>query len=87
MTQKSADALTRSNPFKVPVKQWRKWDLKAKGTFNRLFDFMNRNPDLFAHPKAAKVERKYWKTVAWNAAWIAADIAHDKTILLRESYA
>lgn len=86
MTQRDADKFTRSNPYKVPKSQWRKWDLKSKHTFNRLFSFMRRNQDLFLHPKTAKVPARQWSTTAWNAAWLAADIVHDKTILLRETY-
>lgn len=88
MSKKDADAFTRSNPYKVPKSQWRKWDLKAKSTFNRLFSFMYRNQDLFLHPKGAKAKAKpaHWKTTAWNAAWIAADIVHEKVILRRQDY-
>lgn len=29
------------------------------------------------HPKAPKLPVNQWKTVAWNAAWIAADACDD----------
>lgn len=85
------DATTNpvENTFKVPKKQWGKWKGEApRVAFNRLYGFMIDNPDLFDHPKAPvkpqDMESEHWKTVAWNAAWIAADIVQNDLILLPE---
>lgn len=66
------------NRNRVPTKQWRKWSAKAHDVFNEVYSFAYDNPDLMTHPAAPKPKPLYWKTVAWNAAWIAAD-AVDKT--------
>ena len=65
------------NEFKVPLSQWRKWSATAKAVFNRVYDFAISNPTLMMHPKAEPLKPFHWKTVAWNAAWIAADAADD----------
>jgi len=31
------------------------------------------NQKLIAHPRMEKIKAAHWKTVAWNAAWLAAD--------------
>ena len=62
-----------SNLFKVPKKQWMRWSPKAKEVFNRLYPFALSNQRLMIHPKQVVNKPVYWKTCAWNAAWIAAD--------------
>lgn len=61
-----------SNRYKVPLRQWRKWSPTAKRLFNSVYSYMNRNQDMFQHPKAVVQTKVHWKTTAWNAAWIAA---------------
>ena len=68
--------MTRNN-FKVPAKQWREWSATARAVFNRVYDFAISNPALLMHPRAEPLRPLYWKTVAWNAAWIAADAVDD----------
>lgn len=63
------------NPHKVMQAQWRKWDGQARRAFNSLYSSMIHNQPLYAHPLAAAVPEKHWKTTAWNAAWAAADAA------------
>ena len=65
------------NVYQVPKKQWSKWSKEAKAIFNRCFDFFYENQKLTMHPKAKKMRVDHWKTVAWNAAWIAADACDD----------
>ena len=63
------------NRNKVPKKQWTKWNQKEiRLMFNGLYESMMNDPELFKHPKAEPMAPKYWKTISWNAAWIAADI-------------
>jgi hypothetical protein len=66
-------ARTASNKHKVPVRQWRKWSATAKTVFNGLYAIMRANQLAFLHPKQESLSRQKWGTVAWNAAWIAAD--------------
>ena len=67
------------NTNRVQASQWRKWNAKARETFNWLYGLMTKSPDLFNHPKATKLKPAHWKTVAWNAAWLAADAVRDAT--------
>lgn len=64
---------TVRNAHHVPVKQWRKWPSLARVIFNELYSTMNDNQKLFLHPEVTAMSAKKWKTVAWNASWIAAD--------------
>lgn len=67
------------NRYRVPVTVWRRWSPAARTVFNRTYDFMIDNPGLMNHPKQAPFKHEHWKTLCWNAAWIAAD-AVDNTI-------
>lgn len=67
------------NVNRVPKKQWMKWSPKAREVFNRVYRFAIANQDLMTHPKQERAAPFHWKTVAWNAAWIAAG-AVDNTI-------
>lgn len=72
------------NQYRVPQKQWRKWTVKARETFNWLYGLMMDDPNLFNHPKAIKMNPRHWKTVAWNSAWLAADAVKDACAELRK---
>lgn len=65
------------NKFKVGKKVWRKWSLLARTVFNRVYEFVYDNPEMMLHPKQEKPKPIFWKTTAWNAAWIAADAVDD----------
>lgn len=65
------------NVNKVPKKQWTKWSKEAKVIFNRCYDFFMNNQMTMNHPKAVQIPAAHWKTVSWNAAWIAADACDD----------
>jgi hypothetical protein len=65
--------LQQENKNKVPASQWRKWPDLAQRVFNDVYAAMEQNPALFVHPKTKKIAANQWGTVAWNAAWIAAD--------------
>lgn len=67
------------NRNRVPMKQWREWSATARRVFNDSYAFIYDNPDLMNHPGAPTPKPFHWKTVAWNAAWIAAD-AVDKSV-------
>lgn len=67
-----------ANTHKVPRRQWKKWTVVGKHVFNKTFKFMIDNPDLFYHPetirRARQLPDKEFRTTAWNAAWMAADV-------------
>lgn len=61
------------NKHGIAKNQWKKWDEDSRDLFNKVFQYLNNNQELFLHPKTRPVPEKEWKTTAWNAAWIAAD--------------
>ena len=61
------------NLSRVPAKAWNAWGETARRTFNRVYDFMMNNQKLMTHPGQPAFKPAHWKTIAWNAAWIAAD--------------
>jgi hypothetical protein len=63
------------NRHKVGITQWRKWTNHAKKVFNRTYEYVKRQETINAHPKTTLLSRAPWHTVAWNAAWIAAEVA------------
>ena len=65
------------NSNAVPRKQWTKWSDEAKNIFNSCYTFFIENQRIMNHPKAPEQKIEYWTTVAWNAAWIAADSCDD----------
>lgn len=64
---------TIRNRFRVSLNQWRKWSIRARRVFNDLFEVMSRNQYLFLHPEMPKISKQRWRTVAWNASWMAAN--------------
>lgn len=65
--------LQQTNHHKVGASQWRKWPDIAQRVFNATYEELLANQHLLLHPKADPSRDEYWKTTAWNAAWIAAD--------------
>ncbi len=63
------------NAYKVPARQWTRWDRQSRRTFNEVYGTMRLNQSVFLHPKTSPIPRDQWKTICWNAAWIAADAA------------
>jgi len=56
------------------VDVWDNWDDLQRSLFNSLYERMLKSPWAFTHPEAVKIPREHWKTTAWNAAWMAADM-------------
>jgi hypothetical protein len=67
-----------ANTYKVPKRQWAKWDETARRVFNGLHGVMLENKNLFLHPGQDAPRDEYWQTTCWNAAWEAADAANQK---------
>lgn len=61
------------NEHRVPQRKWQKWSIVARGVFNKTYEVMVDNPDLFRHPDDIVRSRRWTGANAWNAAWIAAD--------------
>ena len=51
-----------------------RWSKSAKALYRSLKRYMLDNPELFMHPKAHKTPKAHWGTIAYNAAWIAAEL-------------
>jgi len=65
------------NLNKIPEKQWRKWTVPAKTTFNRVYPWLLGNQTVCLHPRTKPIPPREWKTVAWNTAWVAADACNE----------
>lgn len=48
------------------------WTVEQNVVFSRLYRHMVSNQPVFTHPDAPKHEDAHWKTVCWNASWMAA---------------
>lgn len=57
-------------------KRWAKWSRAARAVFNTTYQTMLDQPHINAYPNAPRVPMQAWRTIAWNAAWEAADAAH-----------
>lgn len=61
------------NRYKVSARMWKRWGVEGQRVFNNLYRMMISNQKLFMHLSVSQfLPRVHWKTVAWNAAWIAA---------------
>jgi hypothetical protein len=67
------------NKYKVNAKVWKGWGDAGQRVFNRVFADIKRMQRIkcFFHPATneRKLGRDEQHTVAWNAAWVAADAA------------
>lgn len=63
------------NVYKVSKKTWKKWSPLAQGVFNRLYGMLIKeyNQVIYKEQDEHKViNMKEWRTLAHNAAWMAA---------------
>lgn len=63
------------------MSQWRKWNQVQRQLFNDTYSYIRNNQPLFMHPKGRKLNEDHWNTVAWNAAWIAADNLNNQKLV------
>jgi hypothetical protein len=63
----------------VPSRQWRQWNQQARFIFNTVFNEMSNQKVIThpRHPKQSDMPDDHWRTIRWNAAWIAADAAYE----------
>ena len=61
------------NVYNVPKKIWNKWSKPAQAVFNTTHKFYINNVDKMLHPGMTTPRKDHWKTIAWNASWIAAN--------------
>lgn len=69
--------MAQRNRYKVQKRMWRKWSQAARKVFNDTHFQMINSQWIFTHPQADKISREHWKTIAWNAAWTAAEAVRD----------
>jgi Fe-S cluster biosynthesis and repair protein YggX len=72
------------NENRVPRKQWAEWNERQRALFNHTYtDIMHIGRAQFLHPMtvARKLSAYEFKTIAWNAAWVAADQLKSKGVL------
>lgn len=75
-----------TNDHKVPNGLWNEWSEEGKNLFNYVFNQLLRlGLELIAHPEtiareAENMSPEEWRTIAWNAACVAAWGATDSTI-------
>lgn len=67
--------MTTPNTYRVKPQQWNKRPEIWRSVFNSLYRLMRDNQKIFMHPKAEAIPKTHWTTIAWNAAWEAADAA------------
>jgi hypothetical protein len=65
------------NRFKVPVKMWNRWSNHARRVFNQVhLELRPSMQTMVMHPQAPVLHLEHWKTIRWNAAWLAANAAN-----------
>lgn len=65
------------NEHKVAKEQWDCWAIGSQAVFNSVYQQMTRTPRVFLHPATGPLPYSEWNTIAWNAAWTAADACQD----------
>ena len=66
------------NKYKVQKRQWGKWTVRGKATFNYIHDMLMNHYELICPPKfGQRPPTKIRKLLAWNTAWLAADAASE----------
>jgi hypothetical protein len=61
-----------ANRYKVQAKVWAKWSKAARAVFNEVYRSMRSSQWAYLHPQDEPKKRSFWRTTAWNAAWVAA---------------
>ena len=65
-----------ANRYGMTAVMWRKWSNPARAMFNKMYHAL-RYQWAIVHPEALTLPREHWKTIRWNAAFMAADIVHN----------
>lgn len=73
---REGDPLTKKilNKYKVQKRIWARWGPISQALFNRLHDSIGKNQGLMHC--GPDLSEKEWKTLTWNAAWLAANELH-----------
>ncbi len=50
------------------------WDEEQRAHFSKVHRYMVCNPFVFCHPRAAPIPAEHWQTIAWNAAYLSAEL-------------
>lgn len=75
MPEELASSMATENIYKVPNRQWRKWNQQSRFIFNHIYSQMEYQQSI-CHPLAKDIPEYQWTTVRWNAAWIGAEAAY-----------
>ena len=62
------------NIYKVNKQQWNKWNKESQKLFNILYKKIKNNYKILYPNSFNELSVNAIKVVAWNTAWIAADI-------------
>lgn len=68
-----AKRLQQENKYQVGARKWRNWPDLCQRVFNQTYESINLNQLIIIHPGGEEDTPEHWDTVAWNAAWLAAD--------------
>lgn len=68
------------NENRVPQKQWRKWNIKARRVFNDLYSSLMDSQLWLPNSLQKKITPQEHKVISWNAAWLAADAAKEADV-------
>lgn len=60
------------NNFKVAKDQWAKWNRQERTLFNDLMRSLQQHY-VNREPSTVTLTKRQWRTIVWNAAWLAAD--------------
>ena len=78
-----AESEACENLYGVSNRAWRKWNQQSRFIFNNVYHQMEFQKAI-THPKTFLMPDEQWKTICWNAAWLAADAAWE-SVSVRES--
>lgn len=63
-----------TNRFKVPRKAWNGWSDYSRLVFNEVYSTVKNKYKILFPPSAHKLTKQAIEVIAWNTAWVAADI-------------
>lgn len=71
------------NCYSVQKKVWNGWSKSAQAVFNRSYRYFINNKEVMIHPKSVPPTKEQWRTTAWNAAWVSANMVDNITMELQ----
>jgi hypothetical protein len=62
------------NKFGVAKRQWLKWTPVARQVFNKTYERVLHNQEIYKGQSTPFLEDHQWRVICWNISWLAADI-------------